>query len=149
MRVLFWIYIVIAFISSALQYLHLFTAPAKRLTIQGMTPAWILPVFPLLLSGTQASIIAPRQPVGSCFTVIIAGVKSNGIGWMIAFLMYAIYLHRLMQFGLPAPNLRPGIFISVGPPSFTGLGLIGLAALSRFWRILATLRVTRRLLESL
>ena len=49
------------------------------------------------------------------------------MGWSIAFLMYAIYLHRLMQFGMPPPNLRPGMFISVGPPSFTGLAVIGFA----------------------
>ena len=126
MRVLFWIYIGISFITSSLQYLHLFTAPPTRLTIQGMTPAWILPIFPMLLSGTLAGIIAAGQPAGSALTVIIAGVTYSGIGWMIAFLMYAIYLHRLMQFGLPAPNLRPGMFISAGPPCFTGLGLIRL-----------------------
>lgn len=81
----------------------------------------------MLLSGTLAGIIAAGQPVGSELTVIIAGVTYSGIGWMIAFLMYAIYLHRLMQFGLPAPNLRPGMFIAAGPPCFTGLGLIGLS----------------------
>ena len=47
---------------------------------------------------------------------------------MIAFLMYAIYIQRLMQFGLPPPNLRPGMFISVGPPSFTGLGLMSISS---------------------
>ena len=59
--------------------------------------------------------------------VIVAGVGFQGLGWMIAFLMYAIYTHRLMTYGLPAPDLRPGMFIPVGPPSFTGLVLIGLA----------------------
>lgn len=47
---------------------------------------------------------------------------------MVAFLMYATYIARLMSYGLPAPNLRPGMFISVGPPSFTAVALIGLAA---------------------
>lgn len=60
----------------------------------------------------------------SCLTIIIAGITSLGLGWMVAFLMYAIFLHRLMQFGLPAPNLRPGMFITVGPPTFAGLALI-------------------------
>lgn len=32
-----------------------------------------------------------------------------------------------MQDGLPDLNLRPGMFIAVGPPSFTGLALIGMA----------------------
>ena len=32
-----------------------------------------------------------------------------------------------MTDGLPSPNTRPGMFISVGPPAFTGLAYIGLA----------------------
>ena len=32
-----------------------------------------------------------------------------------------------MENGLPAANLRPGMFIAVGPPTFTGLALIGLS----------------------
>lgn len=32
-----------------------------------------------------------------------------------------------MSFGLPKPNTIPGMFISVGPPSFTGLTFIGMA----------------------
>ena len=32
-----------------------------------------------------------------------------------------------MTNGLPSPKTRPGMFISVGPPSFTGLAYIGMA----------------------
>lgn len=46
---------------------------------------------------------------------------------MVSFLVYAIYVHRLMHFGLPAPNLLPGMFIAVGPPAFTGLAPIGMS----------------------
>lgn len=42
--------------------------------------------------------------------------------------MFAIFLHRLMQYGLPAPNLRPGMFIAVGPPSFTAIALISITS---------------------
>jgi hypothetical protein len=38
---------------------------------------------------------------------------------------YAAYLSRLMAFGLPAQ--RPGMFIAVGPPSYTCMTLVGLA----------------------
>lgn len=124
-RVLFWLYAALTFAIAVWQYWHLFTAP-QRLTIQSMTPAWILPVFPIMLSGTFASLIAPDQPPAQRMPIIVAGVTFQGLGWMVSFLMYAAYVHRLMQFGLPAPNLRPGMFIAVGPPSFTGLALIGL-----------------------
>jgi len=42
--------------------------------------------------------------------------------------MYGAYLRRLMTDGLPSPNTRPGMFIAVGPPSFTGLALLGISA---------------------
>ena len=41
--------------------------------------------------------------------------------------MYSNYIGRLMSNGLPSPDTRPGMFISVGPPSFTGLAFIGMA----------------------
>lgn len=80
-----------------------------------------------MLSGTLAQLIAPDQPPGRRVPIIIGAMGFQGLGWMIAFLMYAAYIHRLMGYGLPDPDLRPGMFISVGPPSFTGLALIGLA----------------------
>lgn len=46
LRVMYWIYVAIAFITAVVQYLDLFAAPAQRLTIQGMVPAWILPIYP-------------------------------------------------------------------------------------------------------
>ena len=80
-----------------------------------------------MIGGTLAQLIAPSQPPSQRMPIIVAGVACQGLGWMVAFLMYAAYLQRLMAYGLPAPNLRPGMFISVGPPSFTGLALIGLS----------------------
>ena len=127
MRLLFWIYFALCFISAVAQYLYLFTAPATRLTIQSMTPAWILPIFPIMLGGTLASLIAPDQPPAQRMPILVAAVGAQGLGWMVAFLMYAVYIQRLMQYGLPRPDLRPGMFISAGPPSFTGLALIGLS----------------------
>jgi tellurite resistance protein TehA-like permease len=42
--------------------------------------------------------------------------------------MCSAYIQRLMQYGFPTPNLRPGMFIAVGPPSFTSLALIGMSS---------------------
>lgn len=80
-----------------------------------------------MIGGTLAVLIAPEQHPTHRMAVILAGVAFQGLGWMVAFLMYAAYIQRLMAFGLPAPNLRPGMMISVGPPAFTGLALIGLS----------------------
>lgn len=80
-----------------------------------------------MLTGTLASLISSTQPDDQRMPIIVAGVTFQGLGWMVSFLVSAIYIHRLIEFGLPAPNLRPGMFIAVGPPSFTGLALIGLS----------------------
>jgi tellurite resistance protein TehA-like permease len=127
LRVCFWLYLAVTFILATVQYLYLFTAPPQRLTVQSMTPSWLLPIFPAMLCGTFASAIASTQPAASAMTIIIAGVTMQGLGWTVSFLMYSAYIQRLMQYGLPAPDMRPGLFIAVGPPSFTGLALIGVA----------------------
>ena len=123
--VLFWLYVGASFLTAVAQYYYLFSRP--QFTIQGMVPSWILPIFPFMLSGTIASagagFMAPRQAV----PVIVGGLTAQGLGMLVAFLMYAQYIRRLLQFGLPSPNMRPGMFISVGPPAFTALALIGLA----------------------
>ena len=92
-----------------------------------------------MLSGTFASLISPTQPPVHRLPILVAGVTFQGLGWIVSFLMYAAYIHRLMQYGLPAPNLRPGMFISVGPPSFRGLALIGMSnALPEDYKYFAT-----------
>jgi tellurite resistance protein TehA-like permease len=80
-----------------------------------------------MIGGTLAAVIAPEQPPSQQMAIIVGGVACQGLGFMVAFLMYAAYIQRLMAYGLPPTNLRPGMFISVGPPSFTGLALIGLS----------------------
>jgi len=123
--VLFWVYFVFTFSSAVAQYYYLFSCP--QFTIQGMVPSWILPIFPFMLCGTISSSGARFMSPGQAVPVIVGGLTAQGLGMLVAFLMYAQYIRRLLQFGLPSPNMRPGMFISVGPPAFTSLAMIGLA----------------------
>ena len=125
LRALFWIYYALTFGLAVIQYVILFTG--KPHTIQSMTPAWILPVFPMMLAGPIANSVAALQDTGQGVPIIIGGVAAQGLGFTISILMYANYLGRLMSYGLPQKNARPGMFIAVGPPSFTSLALIGLS----------------------
>ncbi|KAL9137835.1 MAG: hypothetical protein Q9175_000969 [Cornicularia normoerica] len=125
LRILFWTYVAITFTTAVLQYHLLFTG--KPITLQSMTPAWILPVFPIMLSGTVASVISASQPQHQAIPILIAGTTFQGLGILISVFMYSNYMGRLMSNGLPSPDTRPGMFISVGPPSFTGLAFIGMA----------------------
>jgi len=124
-RILFWAYVACTFLVAVFQYFFLFTG--KPLTIQSMTPAWLLPVFPIMLACTLAGLLGPSQPPEQALPIFCAGVTSQGLGMLIATFMYASYLGRLMTSGLPSPNTRPGMFIAVGPPSFTGLALLSIS----------------------
>lgn len=125
-RIFFWTYSASTFLVAVAQYHLLFTG--KPLTLQSMTPAWILPIFPVMLSGTLASIISASQPVDQALPILIAGLTFQGLGMLVSCFMYANYLGRLMRFGLPEPGKRPGMFIAVGPPSFTALALLGMSS---------------------
>ena len=125
LRILFWIYLAVTFITAVLQYHLLFTG--KPLTFHDMTPGWILPIFPNMLSGTIAATIAGSQPPHHAIPMIIAGVTFQTLGMFISVFMFSNYVGGLMTNGLPTPSTRPGMFISVGPASFTGLAYIGLA----------------------
>ena len=80
-----------------------------------------------MLSGTVAAVISPLQPPHFAIPILLAGTTFQGLGILVSVFMYSNYIGRLMTSGLPAPNTRPGMFISVGPPSFTGLAFIGMA----------------------
>lgn len=84
-----------------------------------------------MLAGTIASSIASTQPPGHALPIIVAGLAFQGVGFMVSTFMYAIYISRLMTSGLPIPSMRPGMFIAVGPPSFTGLAILGMSAATR------------------
>lgn len=125
LEVLFWFYCACTLIVAVVQYSYVFTSVRYRL--QTMMPSWILPAFPVMLCGTIASVIAEDQPPRSAIPIITAGVTFQGLGFSISCMMYAHYIGRVMESGLPCREHRPGMFICVGPPSFTALALIGMA----------------------
>jgi tellurite resistance protein TehA-like permease len=125
MAVAFWAYTFAAFCLASFQYSFLFCSHTYKLT--SFMPSWLLPIFPIMLSGTIASVIAKEQPVSSRMPILVAGLGCQGLGFTVAILMYAHYIGRLMQVGYPDREHRGAMFIAVGPPSFTCLALIGMA----------------------
>jgi C4-dicarboxylate transporter/malic acid transport protein len=125
LRILFWIYVALTFMVAVGQYHWLFTA--TRMTYHSMTPSWILPIFPSMLSGTIASVIASDQPPKHALPILVAGLTFQGLGIMVSIFMYANLIGRLMADGLPDSRTRPGMFIAVGPPSFTALAFLGMS----------------------
>ncbi|KAH8898405.1 hypothetical protein GQ53DRAFT_636045 [Thozetella sp. PMI_491] len=124
-QVVFWGYVIFTTILAVGQYSYVFSAHSFGL--QTMMPTWILPIFPIMLSGTIASVIAATQPAIAAVPIIIAGLTCQGLGLSVAVMMYAHMVGRLMQSGLPNREHRPGLFMCVGPPAFTALAFIGMA----------------------
>ncbi|ODA77008.1 hypothetical protein RJ55_07525 [Drechmeria coniospora] len=121
----FWAYVIVTLLLAVGQYSFVFAAHSFGL--QTMMPTWILPIFPIMLSGTIASVIADTQPAVAAVPIIVAGLTCQGLGISVAMMMYAHMVGRLMQAGLPNREHRPGLFMCVGPPSFTALAVIGMA----------------------
>jgi C4-dicarboxylate transporter/malic acid transport protein len=125
LRTAFWVYTVCATLLAVFYYHVLFTV--KKLVLTNVLPGWVLPIFPAMLVGTLASAIAKTQPAEQALPILVAGLSYQGLGMMLAIMMYALYFGRLLTSGLPADMSRPAMFIAVGPPSFTALAFIGMA----------------------
>lgn len=121
----FWVYTVCVTLIAIFYYHVLFTV--KKLVLTNVLPGWVLPIFPAMLVGTLASAVAKFQPAHRALPMIVAGLAYQGLGMMVAMMMYGLYFGRLLTSGLPADASRPAMFIAVGPPAFTALAFIGMA----------------------
>ncbi|KAI4864057.1 voltage-dependent anion channel-domain-containing protein [Hypoxylon rubiginosum] len=122
---LFWVYVVASLAFAIGQYSYVFKT--HDLGLHTMMPTWILPIFPIMLSGTIASVIAETQPQMNAVPIVVAGITCQGLGLSVAFMMYAHMVGRLMSRGLPNREHRTGLYMNVGPPAFTALAVIGMA----------------------
>lgn len=117
LRVCFWMYVGIVLCVAVSQYATIFIM--EKLPVSSAMPAWILPMYPLLVTGPLAAILAPDQPPVYAQQIILAGITCQGIGFTVSIFMYTIYFLRLMSSEVPAPSTRPAMFISVGPAGYT------------------------------
>lgn len=92
-----------------------------------MTPIWIFPAYPLLIIGPHAGILSGRLGQAEAFGIVVGGFTIQGIGFLVALMIYASFMYRLMTQKLPQESARPGMFVSVGPSGFTVAGLISMA----------------------
>ncbi|WBW74770.1 transmembrane transporter [Schizosaccharomyces osmophilus] len=123
-RITYWIYFVIACIVCVSLFYTLFRNHPFQ--IGTIIPAVVLPIFPCMICGVAASAIVESQPPAQAKNMIIAGIAFQGLGFWVYLLLYGNNLLRLFTAGLQAPSDRPGMFILVSPPSYTGLTLLDL-----------------------
>lgn len=92
-----------------------------------MTPIWIFPAYPLLIIGPHAGILSGKLGQSEAFDIVVGGFTIQGIGFLVALMIYASFMYRLMTQKLPQESARPGMFVSIGPSGFTVAGLVGMA----------------------
>ncbi|KAI9933406.1 hypothetical protein MW887_007879 [Aspergillus wentii] len=124
--ILFWIDAALAVIFSAGIYLLLWST--QTFTIAQMTPIWIFPAYPMLIIGPHAGILSAKLEPSRALLIIIGGTTIQGVGFLVSLMVYSAFIYRLMSQKLPKENVRPGMFVSVGPSAFTVAGIVNMAA---------------------
>ncbi|KAL3441916.1 voltage-dependent anion channel-domain-containing protein [Aspergillus insuetus] len=125
-NILFWVDAVLAVISSAGIYLLLWST--QTFTIAQMTPIWIFPAYPMLIIGPHAGILSSKLEPSRTLPIIVGGTTIQGVGFLVSLMVYSAFIYRLMSQKLPRENIRPGMFVSVGPSAFTVTGIVTMAA---------------------
>ncbi|KAL8635618.1 MAG: hypothetical protein Q9228_006906, partial [Teloschistes exilis] len=125
MLALFWTNAALAILASSGIYLLMWST--KSFTVEQMTPVWIFPIYPLLIIGPYAAVLCKSLSRDDSIDIIIGGFTLQGIGFLVAFMIYASFIYRLMTQKLPQASSRPAMFVSVGPSGFTVAGVIGMA----------------------
>ena len=130
LEVLFWCYIAWVVMVAIFHYQALFVS--QNLPISTMTPSWILPIYPLLITGPLSATLLQHQPPWAASRIWVAGVVGQGLGWMVTIFLYVLWTIRLLHNDLPDPAHRPGMYIAVGPTgqSITGYPLFTLSKLT-------------------
>lgn len=93
-----------------------------------MTPIWIFPAYPMLIIGPHAGILSAKLEPYRSLPIIIGGTTIQGVGFLVSLMVYSAFIYRLMSQKLPKENMRPGMFVSVGPSAFTVAGIVNMAS---------------------
>lgn len=84
-----------------------------------MTPTWVFPAYPLLLNAPfAANLISAAQRSGRTLSLdptamALGAATLQGTGCLIAFMISAAFIYRLMTQKLPRDTQRPGIVSSL------------------------------------
>ena len=113
MEISFWIYAACALLVSIFQYHVIFDE--ERLPVNEMMPAWILPIYPVIILGPLAGAILKSQPSSAGTPILIGAIAFQGLGWMFGIFIYSLWVTRLTNGDLPDESKRPGMYVAMGP----------------------------------
>lgn len=87
-----------------------------------MTPVWVFPAYPLLLSAPLAgnliysATMHGPQPGIPYVAIAFSAVSVQGAGFLISFMICAAFMYRLMTQKLPRDMQRPGVVSTIAHP---------------------------------
>ncbi len=93
-----------------------------------MTLTRIFPAYPMLIIGPHAGLLSAKFEPSRALPIIVGGTAIQGVGFLVSLMVYSAFIYRLMSQNLPKENIRPGMFVSVGPSAFTVAGIVNIAA---------------------
>jgi tellurite resistance protein TehA-like permease len=109
----FWTYVGCVFLVAVFQYHVIFDE--EKLSVSEAMPSWILPVYPFLILGPLAAELVKGQVQTRALPILLGGLCFQGLGWCVAFIMYTLYVTRLIGSEIPEPSKKPGMYVAVGP----------------------------------
>ncbi|KAF2870604.1 voltage-dependent anion channel [Massariosphaeria phaeospora] len=124
LEVCFWMYAGCVLLVAVFQYHVIFDR--EKLPVVDAVPAWIMPVYPFIVLGPLAAVLEYSQPKEAALPIILGGLCFQGLGWMIALIMYTIYVTRLVNSDFPEPSKKPGMYVAVGPSAYTAATFVAL-----------------------
>ena len=80
-----------------------------------MTPIWIFPAYPLLLTAPFASNLIDSLPSSSdasrinAVAIALGAITLQGTGFLVSLTIYGAFIYRLMTQKLPRDTLKPGV----------------------------------------
>ncbi|ROV97704.1 hypothetical protein VMCG_07365 [Cytospora schulzeri] len=134
MEAMFWVWAVAAVLASAGIYLILWST--LIFPIHTMTPVWVFPAYPLLLTApfagnlVNSAVKTGQMELVNGLSIAMAALAVQGMGFCLSFMILAAFIYRLMTQKLPRDMQRPGVFISIGPSGFSVAGIVQLGRLA-------------------
>ena len=102
-----------------------------ELHLERMTAAWLLPIVPCVVAAASGALVSTVLTPDNAFITLMVSYALWGVGMSLAFIVMAIYVHRLLLHKLPDSGVIVSAFLPLGP---LGQGAFGIIELSQSGR---------------
>ncbi|KAJ1879637.1 Plasma membrane sulfite pump involved in sulfite metabolism [Coemansia sp. RSA 1722] len=106
----------------------------QKYTLETMNAVLLLPVVPNVVAASTGGVVASAFSGGTAIVIILISYVLWGMGMLLAMMLTAAYLIRLVLYKLPPKEAMASAFIPIGPlgQSSYGIQILGTQALRVF-----------------